>query len=117
MGSALSLSKEVKAVFKEHDRYILLAGLGGYTGTYMVDLLIPWLQGQRKEFAVLCSLPFDFEGEKRRAYAREVLEKYQALPNCKSFDFESVKKKYGNKTIKEAIEEFYLLFKEIYPQA
>src|SRR5690606_33418372 len=61
----IQLSDKIKEVFSENDTYILLAGLGGFTGTKLVGQLIPWLQNHHKNFVVCCSIPFAFEGESR----------------------------------------------------
>lgn len=105
---------EVGNLFKENCRYILLAGLGGNTGSYLVEELTPFLWVRNKEFLVLCSSPFSFEGAQRRIIAEKVKTKFQSMDNFICFDLEDMRQIWGNITLKGAFDhankEFYKHF-------
>jgi hypothetical protein len=112
MSQPLKLTKNLKGLFDADDQYILFAGLGGYTGTKMVDTLIPWLQKEGKDFLVICNLPLAFEGANRNSMASNLVKKYRYLPNFKYFDLEAVMEVHGNNTIPVAHEHCYSIFLE-----
>lgn len=111
----LILSEEVKAVFSENYTYVLLAGLGSYTGTYMTEELTILLQENNKNFVSICCMPFLFEGDLYRLYAEKIKNRFQILPNFRFYDLEEIKEKHGNKGFREVFEiannEIYKLFK------
>jgi cell division GTPase FtsZ len=99
-------------VGKNH-RYILLAGLGGKTGSYLVEELVNMLCYQRREFLAVCSMPFAFEGCQRRSVAESVRSKYQSMSNFIFFDLNSLVRIWGDITLSDAFdkadERFYWL--------
>jgi cell division GTPase FtsZ len=103
---------KVKDVFKNEDNYVLIAGLGAYTGTLLTVALTKILQENKKPFIIVCSLPFDFE-EKRQVFANEVKERLQNSTNFHYFDLNTLRKDYGKLPIKimmeKAQEELYNL--------
>ncbi len=115
MSLPLQLSDKIKEIFSENDTYVLFTGLGGYTGTKMVEQLIPWLQKHHKNFVVCCSIPFSFEGE-RRDIAIQLADQFQSIPSFHYFDLESVKKQYDDRTVRATEEEFWILVKKIFPK-
>ncbi|MEX0882984.1 MAG: hypothetical protein WDZ72_05865, partial [Cyclobacteriaceae bacterium] len=114
MSQSLDTPQEIKDLFDPNDQYFLLAGLGGYTGTNMVETLTTWLLKKDMNFVVICTLPFAFEGSSRNSYASEVVRKFRHLPNFKYFDLEAVMEVHGNNTIPVANEHFYSIFMENY---
>ena len=102
---------EVGNLFKENCRYVLLAGLGGNTGSYLIEELLPILWVRYKEFLVLCSSPFSFEGAQRRIIAERVKTKFQSMDNFICFDLEEMRQIWGNISLKAAFDkadnEFY----------
>ena len=66
MRQKLVMPEEIKDLFRENHRYVLIAGLGGYTGTKMVEELTHWLDDVGRVFVTICSLPFYFEGKIRK---------------------------------------------------
>ena len=91
MDEPLHLPEELNQVLSEEGRFILLAALGGYTGTKMAEALSLRLQSEQKDFVVLCSLPFRFEGRTRNRIAREALERMKTIPDCHSFALDSLR--------------------------
>jgi cell division GTPase FtsZ len=106
---------EVLEIFDRDDQFVLLAGLGGYTGTYMTEQLTHFLQAKKKSFMTICSLPFHFEGQKKRERSEQMLHKLQSSANFFSFDLQDIKKRYGNMKLniafERADEQFYEIFK------
>ena len=46
-----------------NDKYIIIAGLGGYTGTYITEEVAKLLKIGNKTFSIICSMPFNVEGK------------------------------------------------------
>jgi cell division GTPase FtsZ len=89
---------------RKNRRYVLLAGLGGKTGTYLVEEFILLLQYQNRNFLTICSLPFAFEGYQRRTIANGVRTKFQSMNNFICFDLNSIVKHWGDMTLTDAFE-------------
>lgn len=110
----LILPEEVKAVFSENRNYVLLAGLGSYTGTYMTEELAVWLQENNKDFMSICCMPFRFEDDLRKSHAERVENRFQHLPNFRFYELEAIREKHGNESFQTGIEiahnEIYELF-------
>lgn len=115
ISKSLILPKEIKEIFMDNHKYILLTGLGGYTGTYLLKELIVLLKEENKDFLALCALPFAFEGFIREQYSEQFKNLFPNLPNLKYFELDTIKEKYGNKSFVEGFEiaadEMYKLFK------
>ena len=90
MRQKLVLTQEIKDLFRENHWYVLIAGLGGYTGTKMVEELTLWLDDVGKVFATICSLPFYFEGKIRNTIAEKSLIKLRQICNFRYFDHISI---------------------------
>lgn len=109
------LSPEIKNVFQGKSRYILLAGLGGYTGTLLGKSLFNFLKENNKEFMMICSYPYSFEGPKRIKIANKTTRELKNSPNFKCFNLEMIREKYGNLPLtvafEKADEHFYQIYK------
>ena len=105
------LPPETSKLFEADHHYVLLTGLGGYTGTHFCDNLIPFLQETNKAFTAICSVPFRFEGKKKMDMAMEVVNRFYAIPQFQYFQNEAMREKFGNRTMNEVFsrldEEFY----------
>jgi hypothetical protein len=73
MEQPLELPAEFTRLFREDCRFVLLACLGGYTGTKMAEALSGMLQKEQRDFLTICSMPFSFEGTSRLANAHEAM--------------------------------------------
>ncbi len=106
----------IKQLFRESHRYVLLAGLGGYTGTYMTEELALLLRKRRMDFYIICSLPFSFEDSRRQSFAHRVVNKLQSVNNFKYFELETIRNTYGDITLKHAFqrgdEQFFRVFEK-----
>lgn len=117
MTKRLVVPNEIAELFKDNHHFVLLAGLGGYTGTYMIQELAPWLHWQNKDFMSICCLPFHFEGEGRKAYAENARKMLKSIPGFTCFSLSEIAEKYGNMSVKRAFEkadeEFLLKYTKI----
>lgn len=93
-----------RELIKDNFRYVLLAGLGGNTGTCLVEELTHLLMSRNKEFQAICSLPFTFEGEQRRMLAQRVKTKFQSSGNFICFDLNLIRKNWDDMTLSRAFE-------------
>jgi cell division GTPase FtsZ len=105
MEQPLELPAEFTGLFQEDCRFVILAGLGGYTGTKMAEALSRMLQKQQKDFITLCSMPFSFEGRSRLAIAREAKDRMRAIPNCHFFELDVVRNEQEDLSLSEAFPE------------
>ncbi|MCX6227378.1 MAG: hypothetical protein NTV01_22015 [Bacteroidia bacterium] len=89
---------------RKNRRYVLLSGLGGKTGTYLVEEFMLLLQYQNRDFLTICSLPFAFEGHQRRIFAERFRAKFQSMKNFICFDLNSIVKHWADITLTDAFE-------------
>jgi len=110
------LPDQIKELFNEDCHYIILAALGGFTGTYMAKELTLMLQDQKMSFRTICSLPFPFEGKPKNRIAESALQRLLPVPGFRYFSLDSFSEYYDNLTLSEAFEKadehFYLVFKK-----
>ncbi len=99
-----TLPQPIAERLASNSRFILLVGLGGLTGSYLVKEIAGLLKKGNKDFAIICSLPFNFEGEIRNSYANMVKDELYGLPNFHCYLNESIRKKYGNLRMSAAFE-------------
>jgi hypothetical protein len=84
------LTDEITNVFKNNHHYVLLAGIGKKTGTLLTSHLISYLNQNKKTFSVICSLPFQFEGEKINRRAADFLFKHNNSTNLKTYPLQQI---------------------------
>lgn len=89
MNQPIEVPPQVWSLFLAQEPVVLLAGLGGYTGTYMMEALIPYLQEQQKTFLGLACIPFWFE-EQRKKQAEKTTLKLNKYENFHSFDLDTL---------------------------
>lgn len=104
MSAKLDLPESVNDILKFDKKYILLAGFGGYTGTFVTEEIVKILNKNKIEFSIICSIPFSFEGQRRMRYANELKQKLQNNSGFHCLEYEQLSTKYGDMTIKEAFE-------------
>ncbi|MGQ1911808.1 hypothetical protein ACT3CE_18795 [Marinifilum sp. RC60d5] len=61
--------EELVKLFSTGHRYIIVAGLGGSTGTYWTKYIQKHLANNHLDYEIYCSLPFRFEGKTQRERA------------------------------------------------
>ncbi len=114
MNNEINISDELKKVFENNERFILLAGLSGFTGTKLTAALNEYLKKQNKDFISICSLPFDFESDPRKLNAQSVVNNLKSKSNFEFFRLQSIREQYGNLKLKDAFllgnEFFYKIY-------
>lgn len=111
MEQKLMVPGEIKTVFNRNDKFVLIAGLGGYTGTNMMLELATLLRNRGKDFYAFCTLPFLYEGKLRRRNGEKVLHALKNNENIKFLELQSIREKYGNLVMREA---FHMADIELY---
>jgi hypothetical protein len=101
---ASKLSESIQANFRSNDHYVLLAGLGGTTGTYLVGQLSSWLHQNQQSFMTICSLPFTFQGTAMRSQARQATARLSTLPGFHCIDLDEIYEKYRHLPMGEVFE-------------
>lgn len=115
----MSLTAEMKRILSDDRIYIVIVGLGAYTGTSLISDTLEFLESNNKRYLAICTLPFKNEGRYRNNYAREKmmdLKKY----NVRFFDNNKIPEKYGesriSKNFAHSNEEIYRIFEEEFPK-
>jgi len=116
----IAITPEMKSVFSENDRYVILTGLGASVGTGLISSLLEFLQVEKKNYIAICSLPSFNEGRSKRVYAIQKINELDKLKNVLSFDqqliAEDVEKPSIIKIFEKGNQQFFNLFKAYYPQ-
>jgi cell division protein FtsZ len=102
MDHPLELPDEFTGLFREDCRFVIFAGLGGYTGTKMAEALSGMLQKEQRDFLTLCSMPFSFEGRSRLAHTREAMNRMKTIPNCHFFELDLLRNEHDDLMLSEA---------------
>jgi len=102
MVQPLILPGELAGLFREDCRFVLLAGLSGFTGSKMAEALSMMLHKEQKDFITICSMPFSFEGRSRLAYAREARERMKVITNCHFFELDILRSVHENLLLSDA---------------
>ena len=84
----------LRQLFAADERYVLFAGLGGKTGSYLSYVLGEWLRNNNKDFLIACTLPFAFESGAVQT-AQQVKVCLRRLPNFKCLALDSLKETHG----------------------
>jgi hypothetical protein len=96
-----NLFESIQATFRSNDHYVLLAGLGGTTGTYLVGQLSSWLQQNQHSFMTICSLPFTFQGTAMRSRAGQAAAQLTNMPGFHCIDLNELGEKYSHLSVGE----------------
>ena len=92
--------------------YIILVGLGGRTGTSLIQSTLEFFKTNNQQFMAICQLPFEFDGELRKKFA---LVKQAEIENFKGVYFIDHQNFQNTTSIKklfsEADEEIYSFIK------
>jgi cell division protein FtsZ len=112
-----SQSPAIENVFTEDATYILLAALGGDTGTTLVRELSRYLSKRGKSFMAICSTPFQFEGKRRIRLAEQAKGILEHSPNFRWFSLEAIRETHGNMLLSKAFaladEQFFIRYEAL----
>ena len=107
------LTPEIRDVFTKGNRYVLIGGLGGVTGTYLFEKLNRWLFEQNHNFLSVCNTPFAFEGRKRSVIAESIIQQFQYRDNFEYFAADTIRETHGNLSLSQAFREIDNLLYEL----
>jgi len=117
MKHPLFMPEGISTIFNGDERYVLLAGLGHYTGTKLAEALSLQLHQDKRDFVTLCSVPFSWEGRAYNTYARNAITTLQAIPGFNFFELDSLREMYDDLLLSEAFDKadelFYSVFENI----
>lgn len=82
----MSITSEMKAIFSEDHRYIILTGLGASVGTGLISSLLDFLNAEQKNYHAICCLPSLNMGRSKRTYAEEKKAEIEGRNNVLFFD-------------------------------
>jgi hypothetical protein len=100
----MKLTEEIKELFSKNQKYILAVGLGGVCGTSLALNLAEFLLKEKKEYLLICSLPFIIEGSNRRGIALEAFVKLSKYESCRFLDHNELLLEYPDLRFSEAFE-------------
>ena len=86
------LTIEMQERLSDHCFYIILVGLGGWTGTSLIQSTLEFLTSTNKQYLAICQLPFEFDGEFRTNFAlakQAEIEKYKGVYFLDHHDFQN----------------------------
>jgi len=111
----IPLTNEMKTSLSKEGFYVVLVGLGAYTGTSLISEVIEFLEARKANYLAICTLPFKNEGKSRNEYAREKMMDIQKY-NVRFFDNNKILEKYGesriSKSFAQSDEEIYHIFEK-----
>jgi len=100
--SKITLPKQLKKLFLDKNNFVLIAGLGGATGTHLLYKSAKFLKEKNKDFTIICSLPFTFEGKRRNVFARNIFKDLQEIQKPKLIELDNIYLQKGDMTIVKA---------------
>ncbi len=109
----LDLTPEMKAIFKENHRYVILTGLGSSVGTGLINSLLDFMNTECKSYFAICSLPSKNEGRSKREYAEQKKAEIEGLTNVAFFDQQAIRDEYGLLSMNETFEIGHELFYKV----
>jgi len=116
----LEIKDDIQNLFNSNSMFVLFAGFGGTTGTNLTRQLSAMLQQNNKKFMVIYTMPFNFEGASRNAFALKTEQAMDGISNVHSFNLEVIRQNYGNVTLnvafQKADEHCYQLFRKNVPE-
>lgn len=98
----MPLTKEMKACFSDDCFYILICGLGGFTGTSLIVDAIHFLESRGSNYIAVVTLPMHGEGRFRNQYAQEKIRELTRFRNVNYYDIEKAREVYGELPVSKA---------------
>ena len=105
MRAPLVVPSNVYELFEPNNHFVIIAGLGGYTGTYMWKHFAKWLTAQQKSFSAISTLPFSFERKNTQTIVARIQKKMEGKDNCRFIALDTYKENFGNKSLNELFEQ------------
>lgn len=96
----LKLPMSIKMLLHSNSHYVILSGLGGYTGTMLTKSIMKHLKKQEKDVMTICCLPFKFETP-RNIIANDISRDLTKHAKVNFIDLNLVSKGYGHISLKQ----------------
>ena len=116
----MPLTNEMKRILSDDRIYVVIVGLGAYSGTSLITDTLEFLESNNKRYLAICTLPFKNEGQNRNEYAMRKRTDLRKYGNVRFFDNNEILKKYGESRISKNFEhsddEIYRIFEEEFPK-
>jgi cell division GTPase FtsZ len=96
MDKDLIIPQEIINLFKSDKKYVLLAGIGGYTGTKMIENLSLHLHKKNIEFTSIATIPLSYEGKLKKEYANNVINNCKHINSMNYINLDELRNKIGN---------------------
>ncbi len=98
----LGIPVKIKALVEGNENFVILAGLGRYTGSYLSMKLSGLFHQENKDCMVVTTLPFSFEGKHTRDVAMHAHQRIRTNSKHLTFDLNDTIKEYGNIGVQDA---------------
>ncbi len=98
----LGIPVNIKALVGGNENFVILAGLGRYTGSYLSMKLSGMLHQGNKDCMVVTTLPFSFEGKHTRDVAMYAHQRIRANSKHLTLDLNDTIKEYGTLGVQDA---------------
>ena len=105
MQAPLEVPKTIYDLFEPKAHFILIAGLGGYTGSYLMEHFGAWLPKHKISFTAICLLPFSFERKGSKTIIKRVQKKFKAAKNIHFIDLNTYQEKFGDNPLTDLFEQ------------
>ncbi|MBU3663787.1 MAG: hypothetical protein FGM41_11410 [Bacteroidetes bacterium] len=105
MQAPLQVPQNIYSLFKPEAHCLLIAGLGGYTGTYLMEHFGTWLLEHQLSFTAICVLPFSFERDGSKTIIKRIQKKFKGNKRFQFIDLDTYKEKFGAKPLQELFEQ------------
>ena len=96
------IPQDIRDLMGGDEKYIILSGLGRYTGSYLSMKLSGLLHQQNKDHMVVTTLPFSFEGKHTGNIALYAHERIRSTSRHLTLDLNNIIKEFGNVRVQNA---------------
>lgn len=111
---AFVIPKAVKKLFDSNEYFVLLAGLGGSTGTLLTTYITQLLHQQSKPFLAVCSFPLKYEMQKKLMLARDAVEQLRDVNSFKCIYLDDISAKSAGLSVSGFFDQVSAHFLELY---
>jgi cell division GTPase FtsZ len=105
MQAPVQVSQNIYSLFKPEAHYVLIAGLGGYTGTYLMEHFGTWLPAHQISFTAICVMPFSFERAGSKTIIKRIQKKFKDNKRFHFIELDTYQEKFGDKPLQELFEQ------------
>lgn len=102
-------------IFENNEKFILLSGLGGNTGTFLTIEISKLLHKKKIPFLTFASMPLKIETEERHSKSDLAFKELEKIPNFYYYKFSEIKLLFNTKmNFKELFEKISHLIYKLY---